>query len=302
MVCRKAFRGDASVDDTDEIISYRTAVWGLILGVVAMSLWLWRAGLPLWVAPLFLFGALVTFVSLTRIIAEAGLPMVFPRNIPLDFVISGIGAKHIGPTGIAALGPTVIWTESLASTMMAHTATGLKLTGEIAYRKRWLLLALAIAIGVSAVSTFWMSLWVTYREGAINVAGSVSYLPDYTWEYVGRRVEENAGPNWSGWLVRLLGGGVMAGLLVMYRRFLWWPLHPLGFVVSMDRVMDTAWFPVFVAWLTKSVLLKYGGLKAYRALIPVFYGLILGQFVAGGIWLIVDYFTGMMGNRITMDF
>ena len=87
----------------------------------------------------------------------------------------------------------------------------------------------------------------------------------------------------------------MAGLLFLNRRFLWWPLHPLGFVVSMDRVMDTAWFPVFLAWLLKIVLLKYGGLKAYRALWPLFYGLILGQFVAGGFWLIVDYFTGTTG-------
>ncbi len=299
-VFRKAFRGDASVDDSDEIMSYRTAVWGVILGVIGMSVWLWRAGLPLWAGLLFLFGALVTFVSLTRIIAEAGLPMVFPRNIPLDFVVSGIGVRYIGPAGMAALGPTVIWTESLASTMMAHTATGLKLTGEIASRKRWLLLALAIAILVSAVSTFWMSLSVAYREGGINVARSVSYLPDFTWAYVASRVEENAGPNGLGWLIRLIGAGVMTGLLLMQRRFLWWPLHPLGFVVSMDRVMDTAWFPVFLAWLIKTVLLKYGGLKAYQSLIPVFYGLILGQFVAGGFWLIVDYFTGMLGNGLSM--
>ena len=301
-VFRKAFRGDTSVNDADEIMSYRTAVWGVILGLVGMNVWLWRAGLPLWVGPLFLFGVLVTFISLTRIISEAGLPMVFPRNIPLDFVISGIGARYIGPTGIAALGPTVIWTESLACTMMAHTATGLKLSGEIAHRKRWLLLAIAIAIGISAVSTFWTSLWVIYREGGINVAGYVSYLPDFTWAYVARRVDENAGPNWLGWLVRLLGGGVMASLLVLHRRFLWWPLHPLGFVISMDRVMGTAWFPIFLAWLTKSILLKYGGLKAYRSLAPLFYGLILGQFVAGGFWLIVDYFTGMMGNGLSMAY
>ena len=301
-VFRKAFRGDASVDDADEIVSYRTAVWGVILGLVGMSVWLWRAGLPMWVTPLFLFGALVTFISLTRIIAEAGLPMVFPRNVPLDVVISGIGAKYIGPSGIAALGPTVIWTESLASTMMAHTATGLKLSGEIAHRKRWLLLAIAIAIVVSAVSTFWMSLWVTYREGGINVAGFVTYLPDFTWTYVAQRIDENAGLNWLGWLMRLLGAGVMAGLLILHRRFLWWPLHPLGFVVSMDRVMGTAWFPVFLAWLTKSIVLKYGGLKAYHALVPLFYGLILGQFVAGGFWLIVDYFTGMMGNGLSMAY
>ena len=196
----------------------------------------------------------------------------------------------------------MIWTESLASTMMAHTATGLKLTGEIAHRKRWLLLAIAIAIGVSAVSTFWMSMSIAYREGSINVDGPSRYLPQYTWEYVGRRIDENAGPNGLGWLIRLTGGGVMAGLLILQRRFLWWPLHPLGFVVSMDRVMDTAWFPVFVAWSIKSVVLKYGGLKGYRTLIPLFYGLILGQFVAGGFWLIVDYFTGMTGNQIAMDF
>ena len=301
-VFRKAFTGDASVDDSDEIMSYRTAVSGMILGLVGMSVWLWRAGLPMWVAPLFLFGALVTFVSLTRIIAEAGLPIMFPRNIALDVVISGIGAKYIGPSGIAALGPTVIWTESLAASMMAHTATGLKLSGEIAHRKRWLLLAIAIAIGVSGVSTFWTSLWVTYRDGGINVAGYVSYLPDFTWSYVALRVDENAGPNWLGWLIRLIGGSVMVGLLLLQRRFLWWPLHPLGFVTSMDRVMGTAWFPVFLAWLLKTVLLKYGGLKAYRALIPLFYGLILGQFMAGGLWLIVDYFTGMRGNALSMGY
>ena len=301
-VFRKAFRGDPSVDDSGEILSYRTAVWGVILGLAVMILWLWRAGLPLWAGPLFLFGALVTFVSLTRIIAEAGLPMVFPRNIPLDFAVSGIGVRYLGPAGMAALGPTVIWTESLASTMMAHTATGLKLSGEIARRKRWLLLAIALAIAVSGVSTFWMSLSITYREGGVNVARFVEGLPDFTWEYVGRRVDENAGPNWLGWLIRLSGAGVMAGLLFLNRRFLWWPLHPLGFVVSMDRVMDTAWFPVFLAWLLKIVLLKYGGLKAYRSLWPLFYGLILGQFVAGGFWLIVDHFTGTTGNGLGMAY
>ena len=183
---------------------------------------------------------------------------------------------------------------------MAHTATGLKLTGEIVHRKRWLLLALTIAILVSVVSTFWMSLSIAYREGGINVARSVGYLPDFTWAYVASRVEENAGPNGLGWFIRLMGGGLMTGLLLMQRRFLWWPLHPLGFVVSMDRVMDTAWFPVFLAWALKTTLLKYGGLKAYQGLIPVFYGLILGQFVAGGFWLIVDYFTGMAGNGLSM--
>lgn len=48
-----------------------------------------------------------------------------------------VGVRHIGAPGMAALAPTVIWSESLAATMMAHTATGLKLTGEIARRKHY---------------------------------------------------------------------------------------------------------------------------------------------------------------------
>ena len=59
---------------------------------------------------------------------------------------------------------------------------------------------------------------------------------------------------------------------------------------------------VFLAWLIKTVVLKYGGLRAYLALQPLFYGLDLGQFVAGGLWLIIDYFTGAMGNRLGMAY
>jgi hypothetical protein len=54
------------------------------------------------------------------------------------------------------------------------------------------------------------------------------------------------------------GALVMAVLMVLRQRFLWWPFHPLGFVVSHGRVMDGIWFTIFLAWLFKSAILKYG--------------------------------------------
>jgi len=56
------------------------------------------------------------------------------------------------------------------------------------------------------------------------------------------------------------------------------------------------WFSVFVAFLLKSIVLKYGGPQLYRRAVPFFLGMILGEIVPAGIWLVIDAFTGMNGN------
>ena len=89
------------------------------------------------------------------------------------------------------------------------------------------------------------------------------------------------------------------GLLMMARqRFLWWPLHPLGFAVSPGWALDRIWLSIFLAWLIKVVVLKYGGPGLYQKTRPFFLGVVLGQFVVGGLWLVIDGFTGMVGNVI----
>ena len=79
------------------------------------------------------------------------------------------------------------------------------------------------------------------------------------------------------------------------QRFLWWPFHPLGFPVSL--LFGTVFFSVFLAWLIKIIALKYGGPRTYALTRPFFIGVVVGQFLAAGLWLVVDGFTGMVGNR-----
>ena len=62
--------------------------------------------------------------------------------------------------------------------------------------------------------------------------------------------------------------------------------------------VDNVWFDIFLAWLIKAAVLKYGGPGLYRKTRPFFLGLILGQFVIAGVWLIIDYFTGMTDNVV----
>ena len=57
-------------------------------------------------------------------------------------------------------------------------------------------------------------------------------------------------------------------------------------------------FSIFLAWLIKTVILKYRGPLLFRRAKPFFFGLILGQFTVAGVWLIIDYFTGMTDNNI----
>jgi len=97
----------------------------------------------------------------------------------------------------------------------------------------------------------------------------------------------------------LAGGGVVMALLMFLRqRFVWWPLHPIGFPIGANSMMNYVWFNVFLAWLIKSLILRYGGGNAYRRSQAFFLGLIAGQVCVNGIWLVVDYFTGKVGNSL----
>ena len=108
------------------------------------------------------------------------------------------------------------------------------------------------------------------------------------------------GPSFTGWLWTLFGAGVMTLLLIARHHLTGWPFHPLGFAVSGGWTMSIAWSSILVAWLIKILVLRYGGAGTYQRSRPFLMGLIIGQFVVAGLWLIVDAFTGTMGNIVPM--
>ncbi len=50
-------------------------------------------------------------------------------------------------------------------------------------------------------------------------------------------------------------------------------------------------FSFFIAWVLKTLILRYGGPTLYRRARPVFMGLILGDTINGAIWIIVGFIT-----------
>lgn len=49
------------------------------------------------------------------------------------------------------------------------------------------------------------------------------------------------------------------------------------------------WFSIFVGWLLKRSIHKYGGFKLYYRLRTLFVGLVVGEVVAGGFWIFLDF-------------
>ena len=92
----------------------------------------------------------------------------------------------------------------------------------------------------------------------------------------------------------------MVLLTFVKNRFVWWPIHPVGMAVGLTHPIYHTWFSVFLAWLFKSAILKWGGAKLYLTLRPFFLGIVLGTFASAGMWLIIDAITGIGGNQFTL--
>jgi len=70
----------------------------------------------------------------------------------------------------------------------------------------------------------------------------------------------------------------------MRTHFLWWPFHPVGFVISSDWGMAYLRTCVLISWSIKWAVLRIGEFSAAQHLTRFAIGLILGDFVVGGLW------------------
>ncbi len=294
-VCRKALWGDPTVDDSGEILSYRTAVFILVGSSAVMVAWLALAGLPVWVALAFLFTAFALFVGFTRLIAEGGLS---DGSVPVGsaaIVVSAVGSSAIGAQGLVVLATTYFWTTG-RSFAMTSAANSLKLGEGFGGSKRPLFWTMILAMAVGMVSSMWVVMELGYSYGALNLKIPGGQHGFY--DYAAGLIRTPSEPHLWGWINTGIGAGVMLLLMLARWYYVWWPLHPLGYPIGPTGIMDHLWFDMFLAWLIKVSVLRYGGVALYRKTRPFFMGMIAGHIVPGGLFLFVDHFTGMVGNVI----
>ena len=92
-----------------------------------------------------------------------------------------------------------------------------------------------------------------------------------------------------------VGAATTLALGALRFRFMWWPLHPLGYVLlgTMQQWLYAhIWFSIVLGWLFKALLVRYGGAKITQRARPFFLGLIVGDLLSGGLWALIDSLAG----------
>jgi len=296
----RSFLGRQSkLNDDDEIMSYRAAVSGLILGFVTMVGWFFYLGTPLWASILYIVLLMTIFTGLSRVVAESGVAAIITPMNASDFMIFGLGGKLIGAQAATNFSLGYIFAADIRVFLMGVVANGLKLIeGMNKHSRRIVSQAIAIAIFLGLAGSLYTILALAYRDGGINSSTwFFKSMPGVIARTALHGLDAEA-TYWPGLGFTGIGAAGMLVLTWVRQRFLWWPLHPIGFPIMTSWVVDWMWFSIFLAWLIKVIVLKYGGAAVYTRSRDFFLGLIVGRMFISGGWLVVDYLTGTVGNPI----
>ena len=301
LVTKMRYNNQQKADDSGEILSYRQTGVLLFGSGGVMMVWCYLAGMSWWLVPCFLLVTFLLMFGITRIVAEGGLAVTRPPMMPNDVMVGAFGAGALGPTNIGALGMTYPWAGSMRTTVMAAVIHGLKLAENYTITKRSRLFWAILLAGITAVvAALYTVLTLGYTYGALNMSVWFFGVGPATspYSFIAYHTANPFEASQSFYLVSGIGALVQLLLVVAHSRFLWWPLHPIAFPVSAFWTTHHLMPSIFLAWLVKSLALRYGGVRLYRKTRPFFLGLILGHYVAGGLWIIIDGFTGMTANHL----
>ena len=287
------------------MMSYRTCVIVVLVGMAIMAGWLIAWGMQWWTAALFVLLALISIYFLARVVAQAGLPAARPVLIPQAMMTHALGTTTFTPKGMTALVYGFAWSADVRTSVMASMANGLRVMAETdppkppASQRRLVLLAVVLALVVGLAVSYGSLIGLAYQQGGIN-ANSWFFrgLPKYSHLYAVRLLRDGI-PVSPGRYVATGVGGVVMGLLIMARnRLLWWPVHPIGFVMGASAPVQWSWTGIFAAWLVKALFLRYGGPALYRKTRDGAIGLIVGQILCAGVWLTLGVLFDLSNVRV----
>jgi len=289
-IFRSAFARAPDLSQGREPMSYRWAVWGLLLSTAALIAFTGYAGMPVWIACGFFGIYFLLVTSVTRMRAELGPPAHDLHNAGPDVILTNVfGSQALGPRAITMFSLYYWMNRAYRSLPMPHELEAFKIAEQRDLRQRRMLGVLIAAAVVGVIASFWSLVAIGYKYGmgTANVGLAARAFGSEPWQRLGACLTDPVKPS-SGAATATVVGIVFSILLLSLRmRWIWWPFHPVGYAVSSSWSMNLLWMPLFIAWVIKLFVLRYGGLRLYRQALPFFLGLILGEYATGGVWSLI---------------
>lgn len=172
------------------------------------------------------------------------------------------------------------------------TMQGLSLSGYAKTNTRNLFVLMAVATLIAVPLANITRVWI------INVLGT-GRSPIWGGCTVGEWCDndlstyDSAPPAMTQFSTGAVGFIIVTALSLLHARFVWWPIHPVGFILA-TAVAPTwmrEWNAFVIAWVAKALTLRIGGSKAYGN-----YGVPIASGIIGGIILtsFIAYIIGIV--------
>jgi hypothetical protein len=296
-VFRRAFGKSSDLDDTHEPMSYRNALLGIAVGVTGLIAFATYLGMVWWIGIIFFLIYFALALAITRMRAELGTPMHDLHFTGPEMIMTRVMGSKAFDVDTRTVFALFFWfNRAYRSHPMPHQLESFKLAEQTHADYRKWSKALLFLSGAAVFITFWAILHLMYSYGAESKSrmtfGAEAYNTLTGW------IKSPQPGKFQEFMAIWVGFGIAFALQMMRMRFPWWPLHPLAFAVTSSYEINLVWGPLFLAWIFKSLILRYGGRGGFHRSLPFFIGLMLGQFVVGSLWNIY----GIARNLPTYQF
>lgn len=303
-IARRALGRERATDaERREALSYPVAFWGFSIALFFILSWTVAAGVRWEVSVLLWAFYLAISLVLTRLVAEAGLLFVQTGWMPLGPLAFLCGAGPGRLIDAASAAPAAMISSSLMLDMRGFTLPSFLQSFKLAHDNRIParpLLGLIVscifvsfAVGLFSVITLGHSIGgLQLAEWWARAAGSQPALHAVGFA---KGLETNYLTNWM-WV--LVGALLTWGMMAARARFAGFPLHPLGLIMMVPFAMHVMWLSIFLGWLAKVSIQRFGGTESYRKATKFFLGLALGDIVMVVVWILIDGWQGHMKHAL----
>ena len=288
-VLRQALGLAGGADDSQEVIRYRTAVIGLIVGGVVVFVWYLRAGMSLWVAAYFVPIGFIIYVGVTRLVAQTGLIYLWSPITPQAATFHTLGYDQMTSTDRLMVGMGYCVNCNNERLIPYSAAHNIRMAALEPRARKGFMWMMALAAVVSMAVGVAYTLYLAYTVGASNFdAFEWSRGHEWIFGHVARKELDPRPTDWNRMLFMGIGAATTAVVAFFQYRFAWWPLHPVGMAIGAGETTGYVAFTCFLTWIIKSLIIRLGGAQAYRKWRYFFVGMMVGYVTALGVSFVVD--------------
>jgi hypothetical protein len=277
-------------------ISYRLTLAVFLICVVTMAVFLLEAGMSPALGIVYVALYVLFCGAAARIRAEVGPPSHEIGWVGTSYMLVGaLGTTALGPKNLALFSLLHFQNRMHRGLLMPQQAESLKAASVSGLRMRVMAGAMAIAGVVGVLSAFWALLHLGYGRtyaAAFHPGAPGSAFAAEHYRQLSSWLSTPVKPNQAGVNAMILGATLTLLLSYLSVGVYGFPFHPAGYALGTAFGLDYIWMPILISWVLKVLILRYRGLKGYRAAIPFFVGLVLGEFTVGGFW---SFVRGVLG-------